>query len=436
MKQKDENSLAGRRVSVIGLGRFGGGVGVTQWLCSQGAKVTVSDAASPQSLAESISALDRLDVELHIGGHIEDDFTKADLLVVNPAVPKESPLLKLAEKAGVPRTSEINLFLERCPAQVVGITGSVGKSTTTAMTGAVLATKFKTFVGGNIGKSLLNDLDKITKKSVVVLELSSFQLEDLPIIGISPNVALITNMAANHLDRHGTMLAYGNAKKNIYRYQSGDDVAIFNSLDKEVASWAKDAPANTDFFPTKGADFKLAVPGQHNQLNAQAAWAIARQFGMTKTQVSAALKNFAGLPHRLEFVCDKNGIKYFNDSKSTTPGGACVAVKSFKKGKVIILLGGYDKGIDFSDMAKQIAAHAKAAVTFGKTGPMIAAAINDCAKRCENINCDNLAQAVEHARALAKKGDVILLSPACASYDQFDNYEKRGELFVTLAKKG
>jgi len=435
MKRKNVKSLAGLRVSVIGLGRFGGGVGVTQWLCGQGAKVTVSDAASPESLAESIAALDRFDVELHIGGHREDDFTKADLLIVNPAVPKESPLLKLAEKADVPRTSEINLFLERCPAKVVGITGSVGKSTTTAMTGKILATKYRTFVGGNIGKSLLNELDDMNGKDIVVLELSSFQLEDLPIVGVSPCVALVTNLAANHLDRHGTMLAYGQAKKNIFRFQHDGDVAIFNSLDREVAAWADEAPANADFFPIKGADFSLTVPGGHNQLNAQAAWAIAKQFGITKKLAAAALKDFKGLPHRLAFVCEKRGIRYFNDSKSTTPAGACVALNSFDKGRVVILLGGYDKGADFTDMARLTAARAKAAVTFGKTGSAIYAAINGCLNHCESVNCDNLMQAVEHARKFARKGDVILLSPACASYDQFDNYERRGELFVKLAQQ-
>ena len=224
--------LTGKTVTVVGLGRFGGGVGVTRWLCSQGAKVIVSDQAEPGELAESIEAIAGLDVQLHLGGHEKDDFLHADLLVVNPAMPKDSPLLAEAEAAGVPRTSEINLFLSRCSAPVIGLTGSVGKSTTTAMTGAILSTSLNAHVGGNIGRSLLGQLSEIGPDHVVVLELSSFQLEDLPLVGISPAVAVVTNLAPNHLDRHGTMDAYAAAKANTTRpthRQPGPSHAISTS---------------------------------------------------------------------------------------------------------------------------------------------------------------------------------------------------------------
>ncbi|MGB2823557.1 MAG: Mur ligase family protein, partial [Phycisphaerae bacterium] len=217
---------AGKRITVVGLGRFGGGVGVTRWLCERGARVTVSDKAPAEQLDDSVRRLDGLDVALHLGSHEERDFLEADLLVVSPAVPPEMPMLRAADDAGVPRTTEINLFLHRCRAPVVGVTGTVGKSTTTAMIGEVLARRFTTHVGGNIGRSLLSDLPRIRPDHVVVLELSSFQLERLPEIAVGPHVALVTNLAANHLDRHGTLEAYADAKKNILRFQAEGDVLV------------------------------------------------------------------------------------------------------------------------------------------------------------------------------------------------------------------
>ncbi|MCK4601672.1 MAG: UDP-N-acetylmuramoyl-L-alanine--D-glutamate ligase, partial [Phycisphaerae bacterium] len=249
--------LAGMRVTVVGLGRFGGGVGVTKWLCGQGARVTVSDKASADSLAESISQLADCDVALHLGGHDEADFLTADLLVVNPAAPKDSPVLFAAASAGVPRTSEINLFLQRCPAPVVGVTGSAGKSTTTAMIGEILARRFTTHVGGNIGGSLLDALDDIRDDHVVVMELSSFQLEDLPLVGVSPRVAVVTNVQPNHLDRHGTMAAYADAKRNIFAYQGPADVLVLNAADAALASWAADAPGKVEMFDPAGEPFEL-----------------------------------------------------------------------------------------------------------------------------------------------------------------------------------
>ena len=318
-------SLVNRRVSVIGLGLFGGGVGVTRWLCGQGARVTVSDQADESQLAESIRALDGLDITLHLGAHREEDFLNADLLVVNPAFPKDHPLLQKA--ATVPRTSEINLFLQRCPARVVGVTGSVGKSTTTAMAGEILAKKFTTHVGGNIGRSLLEDLPNIQPDHVVVLELSSFQLEDLPLIAASPHLSLITNFAPNHLDRHGTMDAYADAKKNIFRYQNPDDVLILNRSEGATGSWADEAPGRVCWFNPASEPFELSVLGAHNQTNAQAAFAIARQFGVDRNLAAEALKRFSGLPHRLQLVAEKNGVRYYNDSKCTTPSGAIVALE-------------------------------------------------------------------------------------------------------------
>jgi len=429
-------SLAGMKVTVVGLGRFGGGIGATKWLCSQGARVTVSDKADPDELAESIRALEGLDVALHLGAHHESDFTGAELLVISPAVPGDLPQLRAATKAGVPRTSEINLLLERCPAPVVGITGSVGKSTTTAMAGRILAGRYCTHVGGNIGKSLLESLPDIQGDHVVVLELSSFQLEDLPLIGISPHVALVTNLQPNHLDRHGTMDAYAQAKQNIFRYQTDRDTLILNAADAEVTTWASQAPGRVTFFNPVDEPFELSIPGAHNQANAQGAWAIAREFDVERDQAAEALRTFAGLPHRLQFVCERQKVRYFNDSKCTTPAGAIVALEAFEPGRAVIIVGGYDKNVSFDALGAAIAQRAKAVIAIGATRAQIIASVeahrNGPAPAV--AAADDLASAVELADEHANAGDVVLLSPACASYDMFTNYEQRGELFERLVR--
>jgi UDP-N-acetylmuramoylalanine--D-glutamate ligase len=432
--------VAGKAVTVVGLGRFGGGVGVTRWLCSQGAKVTVSDMAPAAELAESVAALAGLDVALHLGGHDKADFTAADLLVVNPAVPKDMPLLAEALAAGMPYTTEINLFLQRCPAPVLGVTGSVGKSTTTAMAGAILERKGPTHVGGNIGKSLLEDLGRIAADHVVVLELSSFQLEDLPLIGISPHVAVVTNIIGNHLDRYRDDIhLYAAAKKNIFRFQSRDDVLILNAADATVSAWAAEAPGRVEKFDPADEPFKLAVPGAHNQANAQAAWAAARQFGVDRATAAAALAGFAGLPHRLQFVATRRGVRYYNDSKCTTPDGAVVALEAFppRPRRAVMILGGYDKHVSFDEMGRAVAERAKAAIVLGATAEQIAQAIEKHrrGKSPPVVHVKDFPSAVWAAAEQASAGDHVLLSPACASYDMFTNYEHRGRTFVELVNK-
>ena len=427
--------LAGKKVTVVGLGRFGGGIGVTQWLCACGAEVTVSDRASASDLAASVAQLEGLNAKLHLGSHDLDDFLRADLLVVSPAIPQDIPPLLAAAEAGVPHTSEMNLFIERCRAPIVGITGSVGKSTTTAMIGDILARKHTVHVGGNIGKSLLGDLDDIRADHVVVLELSSFQLDQAEALGVSPQVALVTNLTPNHLDRHGTMEAYGRAKQNIFRFQKPSDLLILNSDDPQTAAWSELAPGRVDFFDPHGEAFELQVTGQHNQYNAQAAWAVAREFGVDRSTAADALSQFESLSHRLQLAVEGGGVKYYNDSKCTTPGGLIVALDAFDPRRVILIAGGSDKGVSFDKMGAAIAKRAKAIVVIGATADKIAASV-------ENSRCDlmpavqkapDLQTAVRTAVSLASPGDVVLLSPACASYDMFTNYQQRGDQFVQLA---
>lgn len=438
MSQYREEDWDGKRVTVMGLGRFGGGVGATRWLARQGARVTVSDEAPAEELAESIAAVEGLGVALHLGGHERADVVDCELLVANPAVPFDSPHLVAARNAGVEVTTEINLFLARCRAPVVGITGSAGKSTTAAMTGAVLARRGPVHVGGNIGVSLLDRLERIRPDHVVVLELSSFQLMYLPLLEYGPHVAVVTNLHPNHLDRHATMDEYAQTKKNIFRFQGPSDVLVLNRDDPAVASWAGQCRGKVCYFSAEDEPFELELPGRHNQANAQAAWVTARQFGVSRRDAAEALAAFAGLPHRLQLVCDRNGIRYFNDSKSTTPAQAIAALKSFAHRSVVAIVGGYDKKVELGELCSSLADQAKAVIVTGQTGETIARGVESARSDPAVptiVRAPAFATAVGAASRLAGSGDVILLSPACASFGQFKNYEQRGEVFIRLVRE-
>ncbi|HPY78190.1 MAG TPA: UDP-N-acetylmuramoyl-L-alanine--D-glutamate ligase, partial [Anaerohalosphaeraceae bacterium] len=333
-------NLAGKRVLVLGLGRFGGGIGVSRFLVGEGARVTVTDLGEEAGLAESLSQLQGLPITFHLGGHQEQDFLESDLVVVNPAVKRNSPWLELARKNRIPLTAEMNLFFERCPAAIVAITGSNGKSTTTAMTRAVLEAgaggkagrKYnRVWLGGNIGKdNLLSEVKEIQAEDVVVLELSSFQLYDLGQIHRSPHVAILTNITPNHLDWHGTMDEYVKAKQNILRYQGKDDFAVFNRLDPCFREWQKCTPGQVRWYPAEPMEeLKQKVPGRHNQVNAAAALAAGEIFGVDPQAARQALARYESLPHRLELVREFEGVRYYNDSIATTPESVIVAIESF-----------------------------------------------------------------------------------------------------------
>ncbi len=441
----------GRRVTVMGLGRFGGGVGVSRWLAERGATVTVTDQAPAEALAPSLDELRDLDLTLHLGGHRESDFHETDLVVVNPAVKPTSPYLQVAELVGVPVTTEINLFAERCPARVVGVTGSVGKSTTTAMIGQVLAhcaqvteNAPRVWVGGNIGRSLLGILEQIRDADVVVLELSSFQLERTTLVSWSPHVAVITNLTPNHLDWHGDLAAYAAAKLNIARHQdpARDVVILGPTLGEEARHltaeghrvWQFDLDDDTPLVRTatdkqRWPALQLSVPGRHNRENAAAALAVAHALAVPTDAALAALGEFEALPHRLQRVAERAGVTYFDDSKSTTPEAALTALAAFDT-PLLLILGGYDKGSDLAPLAAVAAGRARFSACIGTTGPALAAAIRGAGGAAED--CGELSRAVAACQARARAGDVVLLSPACASWDQFSDYRLRGETFARL----
>ncbi len=443
----------GKRTLVMGLGRFGGGVGAARFLARCGAQVTVTDKTAADQLAASVARLDGLDITFHLGGHEEEDFRRANIVVVNPAVPADNPYLNIARDAGAWVTAEMTLFFQYCPATLVGITGSNGKSTTTAMTAAVLEAGAggkarrrygKIWLGGNIGKdNLLSRIDEIAEDDIAVLELSSFQLENLASLHKSPHVAVVTNIAPNHLDRHGTMENYIRAKQVIVTHQKAGDLAVLNRDDAEVARWAKLTKAKTAWF---GAglctDLPLKVPGRHNQDNACAARRVAEWFGVDNAAAEAALCAFAGLEHRLEFVRQRRGVRFLNDSIATTPESVMVAVDAFTEPKVFIL-GGYDKHLSFDPLAEHLVraarggAGVRATVLLGAVRAQLHQAIEQAKTRLSSafptcILVDTFSQAVTEAAHAAQPGDVVIMSPACASYDMFRNFEHRGQTFRDL----
>src|SRR5688572_11369748 len=266
------------RVTVAGLGRFGGGIEVSRWLVAQGARVLVTDRDPAAKLADSVRKLDGLPIEFRLGEHREEDFTSTDLVVTSPAIPPHNPYLKAACDAGVPVTTEIRLFIERCPCtRVLGVTGTKGKSTTTAMLGEILRTRFTTWVGGNIGGSLLGKLPEMKPDDVVVLELSSYMLEHLRPMRWSPHVAVVTMVSPDHLEWHGSFDAYVDAKQNLVRFQTAGDVAVLNADDPRADAFAQAARGNVVRVRSRDEEpFALSLVGGHNQLNAQLAFAAAR----------------------------------------------------------------------------------------------------------------------------------------------------------------
>ncbi|MBN1437099.1 MAG: UDP-N-acetylmuramoyl-L-alanine--D-glutamate ligase, partial [Sedimentisphaerales bacterium] len=428
------NSLSGKRVLVMGLGRFGGGVGVCRYLVGQGAKVTVTDKDPAEKLAGSLEALVGLPIEFHLGGHDEADFRNADVVVVNPAVKRDSQYLKAAQSGGTELTSEMNLFFARCNAYKVGITGSNGKSTTTAMIYEVLKAGSEAgrlagnvWLGGNIGReNLLCKIDEIGADDIVVLELSSFQLEDLGRMKVSPQLAVVTNISPNHLDWHGSMKAYVEAKQNILRYQGPADTAVLNRQDAALADWASLTAGKVLWYPAEDwRDIELAVPGGHNQLNAAAAWAVGEELGLPCDLVRKALAGFKGLEHRLELVGEVDGVRYYNDSIATTPESVIAAIEAFEENKIFIL-GGYDKGVSFAALANRLVepgAKIKAVVLLGQVRGKLLAEIN-AAKECvggsdlevvtaDGLSKDDFAAAVRLAAERGGAGDVVLMSPGC-----------------------
>jgi UDP-N-acetylmuramoylalanine--D-glutamate ligase len=450
--------LQGLQVTVMGLGRFGGGVGAVRFLTSRGARVTVTDLLNETDLAESIAALANCPVEAyHLGGHREDDFLDTDLVVVNPAIPPNNPFLQKARDAFVPLTSEISLFWCLHPGRTIGVTGSNGKSTTTAMIHAILGEAgLKAHLGGNIGRSLLPEVDGMGTDEWAVLELSSFQLQDLDRLPASPNIAVVTNFTPNHLDWHGSLSDYRRAKQTILRWQPPDDVAVLNQDDSDVALWSTfgrvawfgSRDRGRDGIFECGPQYLLRMggreesipladwvplPGRHNRQNAMAAACAALLAGADVEAVRRGLESYRPLPHRLQLVAETEGRKFYNDSLATTPESVIAALDAFRE-PVILLAGGYDKQVDLSSMAEAVARKTKAVALMGQTADLLACLLEEqsASDSLPTKECASFEEAFSWAVDRSAPGDVVLLSPGCASYDWFSHYAERGQRFVEL----
>lgn len=444
-----EGLFRDKKILVMGLGRFGGGVDVVKFACQAQAKVIVTDLAKQDALAESIAQLKGLDITYHLGSHEEGDFEQADMVVANPAVPLDNKFLQIARKAGRKVTSQIELFFELCPAKIIGITGANGKSTTTSLTAHLLRSRFgnKVWLGGNIGNvPMLTIVGKIKPDDFVVLELSSFQIEQLAQSDKAPQVALLTNLTPNHLDRYKTFENYCKAKELMFQYQkpvaNQPAVSIFNGDDEVSSKWfekyKKDAGRVCVRFSADDVPAKICssygLPGRAYLANLAGAVAVAKRFDVTDEQIIGCLPAFKALPHRLQLVGEARGVRWYNDSKATTPDSSIVALEAFDS--PIIIAGGYDKHIPFDEFGEKIARKAKAAILIGQTAGAIGKIIQNHPQNNAHVGfARTLEEAVKLANGLAKSGDVVLLSPACASYDMFENYEQRGEQFIELVNK-
>lgn len=437
--------LDDQRVVVMGLGRFGGGVGVARWLVARGARVVVTDLADERVLHDSVTQLADQSIEWRLGGHDNAILEDTDLLIVSPAVDKQrSAFFRDALRREIPWTTEINLFLERCPASVVGVTGTVGKSTTAAMIHHVLqnaaASRCKAYLGGNIGRSLLDEVATMSRDDTVVLELSSFQLADLPRIARRPDLAVLVSLAAHHLERHGSAEAYLDCKLNMIRGAApatpvvlggGDEVMLAETVRVAAASGARIVPADTANIPPS-----LRVPGAHNRANARCAAAACELLGIDVAAINAGLESFTGLPHRLEFVGQYGGVDYYNDSKATTPWAAATGLRAFQR-PLVALIGGRERAQSLEDFVAAVLDTACAAVCFGSAGPTLFQALQAAQPHKDiNLSCVGaLSAAVAVARCRARRGDVVVLSPGFDSFDAFANYEARGETFVRLVRQ-
>lgn len=441
------SSLRDARVLVVGLGRFGGGIGVTRWLVGEGARVTVTDLAEEAALTESLAAIAALDVELHLGGHSAADLESADLVVVNPAVVKaKSAFFRQIQERGVPWTTEMNLFCERCPATVIGVTGTFGKSTTSAMLAAALSACVETgqtpyttvHLGGNIGRSMLGDLAKLRATDLVVLEMSNAQLEDLPRIPWTPALAVLTNFSPHHLDRYeGSWEQYAQAKLNIARTPGTHRKLVVGPIGAELEALLRavvpDAAGRLVRVTPAEPAFALKVPGAHNRANADCVATVCRCLDMPEASVRCGLEGFTGLAHRLQFVRTLRGVDWVNDSKSTSPSATIIAAECYDQG-LLAIVGAQDKHMPLAECASVLARKCRAVFCTGESGPSFAGAVRSVGGTAgpSVAECPTLEAAVQLAARQARSGEVVLFSPGGPSFDRYANYERRGEHFMRL----
>src|SRR6266404_2589809 len=435
--------LRNKRVLVVGLARTG--VAAALFCASHGAAVTATDSRSEAEIGEEIAKLRAENVKLELGGHQEQTFLQQDLIIPSPGVPADAPLLQTARANSVTIWSEIELAYRFRRGKLICITGSNGKTTTTSLIEHILRTaSFPTILAGNIGTPLISCVARMTNDTVTVVELSSFQLELIDTF--RTDISVFLNLTPDHLDRHHTMELYSKAKARIFENQGEEDFAILNADDPATTPLAPTRP-HVYWFSRKqraaqgafllGDDIvfrndgreevvlkreEVPVPGAHNLENVLAAIAAARIAGASAKAVGEGVRSFAGVEHRLEFVAEINGVRYYNDSKATNVDATLKALDSFPS-RILIILGGKDKGSDYTALQASLRERAILALLIGAAADKISSQI-DGSVAIERAG--TIERAVEVASQAARPGDVVLLAPACASFDQFQNYEHRG----------
>jgi UDP-N-acetylmuramoylalanine--D-glutamate ligase len=449
--------IADQHFVVLGLARQG--LAVTRWLVEQGAQVTVSDAKPAADLQDPIGSLRDLAVKFALGGHPLSLLDECDVLCLSGGVPIDLPIVIEAQQRGIPLTNDAQLFVERCPARIIGITGSAGKTTTTALTGEIFkAAHFTTWVGGNIGNPLIGDLADIVPTDRVVMELSSFQLD---VMTVSPHVAAILNITPNHLDRHPSMEAYIEAKRHILDYQSFDDIAVLGYDNEITRALSGSANGYVRFFSRekivgRGAFLKgdrilvvhnqeeevcrlsdLQLRGDHNVLNVLAACALSSALNVDVDPMAQAIREFKGVEHRLQLVREVNGVKYYDNSISTAPERVMADLQVFSE-PIVLLAGGRDKHLPWEDAAHMIVERVRELIVFGEMAELVRRAVEAQLSRSEERKLESvhqvttLAEAVVLAAQIAQAGEAVLLSPGGTSFDAFKDFAERGEKFQEL----
>ncbi len=446
-------SLKGKTVAVLGIGVSN--TPLVELLCKNGVRTIACDKKERAALGRAAETLEALGAELRLGdGYLKD--IAADVIFRTPGMRPDVPELLAAKERGSAVTSEMQVFFEVCPCPIIAVTGSDGKTTTTTVISEFLRAAGKTvWLGGNLGHPLLAEADQIGPDDYAVVELSSFQLLDMT---RSPHIAVVTNLAPNHLDVHRDMAEYIAAKENVFLHQSAGDIAIFN-LDNDItrelsgkakghmrlfsrrdevadgafvrggAIWLRSGGAEREVLKT--ADIR--IPGQHNVENYCAA--IAAVDGLVPDEtIRKVAREFSGVEHRIELVRERRGVRWYNDSIASSPTRTIAGLRSFDR-KVILIAGGYDKHIPFAPLAPEIVEHVKLLILCGATADAIRAAVTGCETyrgAPEMVECRTLQEAVDLASERAESGDVVTLSPACAAFDQFANFMERGKAFKQM----
>jgi UDP-N-acetylmuramoylalanine--D-glutamate ligase len=444
--------LRGKKVLVVGLARTG--IATARFCLEHGATVTAIDSRSESELGAEVQQLRAEGVILQFGAESDASLLKQDLVIPSPGVPADAPLLKAAQEKHLTVWSEIELADRFLEGRLVGITGSNGKTTTTSLVHHILRTAgFSTLVAGNIGTPMISRVALTSADTITVAELSSFQLELIETF--HPDIAVLLNLTPDHLDRHKTMEAYAAAKARIFEKQTESDFAVLNADDAASAAYAPKKPQvywfsrkqavqqgaylreeEIVFVTSKQEEVLLtlrdiALPGAHNLENVLAAVTAARLEGARAAAIAEAVRTFHGVEHRLELVAEIGGVRYFNDSKATNVDATLKALEAFP-GRLLVILGGRDKGSDYRVLQNALRERAVSALLIGEAAEKIAGQIGDSVAF---EHAGTLERAVQLAAQAARAGDVVLLAPACASFDQFENYEHRGRTFKELVKR-